>query len=133
MTTTERFQFNDVVPNYFPATIPWDLVGTMGRKVLQKQLDLELGIMATYLVGCALTVTATNRINLPTVFNSASPFAECPCTDETCRDLADRIFQIEDQHKQTTGLAETAISPAVIFTLIQLAMQILAMIRSNKS
>lgn len=131
MLTDKRFEFSDGVPNYFPATIPWDLVGTMGRKVLQKEFDYELAITTTYVVGCSLTITAINNVKPPTVFNSSNPFAECPCTDAVCNDLADQIEALVEKHKDQKNLS-ASVSPDAVFILLQLAMKILSMFVNSK-
>ena len=135
MTPNERFKFS--VPTYYPSAIPWDLVGTMAQKVLRKEFDWELGIHATYLVGCALTVAASS--NVP-VFPPKILSAPCPddnCSDETCRALADNLIEIKemhlaDQNPETKGYAANSIDPATLMTLIQLALKIFSFIISKK-
>jgi len=136
MTASERFKFT--VPTYYPAAIPWELVGTMAQKVLRKEFDWELGIHTTYLVGCCLTVAASSQVPfVPPKILSAS----CPddhCSDDKCKALADNLLELKDFHisdtnPNTAGFAAPSINPATLMTLIQLAIQILSLIGKPKT
>lgn len=136
MNPAERFTFS--VPTYFPQAIPWELVGTMSRKVLKKEFDWELGINTTYLIGCCLTVAAATNAPLtpPHILSSSCPDEEC--TDDKCKALADNLSEIVELHeadtnKETAGYAAPKINPATLITLIQLAMEIFSLIKNRKT
>lgn len=131
-----RFDFS--VPTYFPDTIPWELLGTMSRKVMRKEFDWELGIHTTYLVGCCLTLAAKSNAPIlqPQILSSSCPDEEC--TDERCKTLADNLSEVlelhnNDKNPKTVGYGAPEINPATLMTLIQLAMEIFALIRNRKN
>jgi len=130
MLTDKRFEFETAVTPLFPEVVPWDLVGTMTSKVLKREFDWELSIQTTYIVGCCLTVAAKNSgIVTPTVLNSPCPDT---CTDEVCEEIANQLKAISNT-RNTVGFSAESIDPAILFTLIQLAIKILSMFGRKKS
>ncbi|CAB4142385.1 hypothetical protein UFOVP448_2 [uncultured Caudovirales phage] len=133
MSTAERFRF--ATPTYFPAAVPWDLLGTMSKKVMRKEFDFELGIHTTYLVGCCLTIADQNKIPLPPpMFQSSNPaLGEGRCCEEMSAAI-DKILadHSKDNNPTTAGYAAPSMNPMALIAIIQMAIQIMSLLGKPK-
>jgi hypothetical protein len=136
MSTAERFRF--ATPTYFPAAVPWDLLGTMSKKVMRKEFDFELGIHTTYLVGCCLAIADQNKIPLPPpMFQNSGTILPPEISDKSCEELSAAIDKIladhsKDNNPTTAGYAAPSMNPMALIAIIQMAIQIMSLLGKPK-